>query len=171
MKKNFRQFAMFLAMICIGNRICAQTTFEVPANYSLDTKSDYEKYEADIITAAKWLEENDLDKEQDKRKEVSSFVIKWILGSPSVTVDLSDRLSKLYGKNDFLLINYMAGYSAYCLQNKTTATKTLAAKAGLISMMNVYKKAIRIKDCKGMEKLIKLTEENKLDDYVAENFK
>ncbi len=158
-------------MLVFNTAISAQTNFNVPTNYQLNVKEDYAKYESDIITAAKWLEEIDLDKEEDKRKEVSSFVMKWIIGSPTVSVELSQKIMDLYKKNDKLLINYMGAYSAYWLQNKSTATKAAGVKAGLVSMMNVYKKDIEIKKNKEMDKLIKLTEENKLDQYIAENFK
>ena len=112
-----------------------------------------------------------MDKEPDKRKEVSAFVMKWIIGSPSVNVSLTEQLQKLYGKNASLLIIYMGSYTRHFLENKTTATQFSGTKAGLISMMTVYKKDIDITKSKEMEKLIKLTEENKLDEYITEKFK
>ncbi|HEX5154058.1 MAG TPA: hypothetical protein VFW07_21575 [Parafilimonas sp.] len=149
----------------------AQTTFEVPQGVELKSKEDYAKYEPAIIDAAKWLEETDLDKETDKRKEVNSFVLQWIAGSPTVNIDINEKLSKIYGKNVQLLGIYLAGYTRNFLENKNAATKFSATKAGLISMMNVYKKGIAVSKSKEMEKLTKLTGENDLDDYINENFK
>ena len=171
MKKITRLLSILMLILVFSKNISAQTKFNVPANYQLVVKEDYAKYEADIITAAKWLEEIDLDRDEDKRKEVSSFVMKWIIGSPSVSVELSEKIMDLYKKNDKILINYMAAYSAYWLQNKSAATKPGGVKAGLTSMMNVYKKDINIKKNKEMDKLIKTTGEGKLDEYIAENFK
>jgi hypothetical protein len=37
-------------------------------------------------------------------------------------------------------------------------------------MMNVYKKGIEISKSKEMDKLIKLTDDNKLDDYINDKF-
>ncbi|MEP7239016.1 MAG: hypothetical protein ABI685_14150 [Ferruginibacter sp.] len=169
MKKIINRLSILTIILAFSTGISAQTNFNVPPNYEFNVKEDYARYETDIITASKWLEEIDLDKEEAKRKEVSSFVMKWILGSPTVSVGLSEKIMKLYEKNDKILINYMAAYSAYWLQNKTTATKSAGVKAGLVSMMNVYKKGIKIKKNKEMDKLIKLTEEAKLDEYVSEN--
>jgi hypothetical protein len=149
----------------------AQTRFEVPQNVELKPKEDYAKYDSAIISAAKWLEETDLDKETDKRKGVNSFVLQWVSGSPTINIDLTEKLAKLYGKNGQFVMIYMANYARYFLENTTTATKSSATKAGLVSMMNVYKKGIDISRSKEMEKLIKLTDENKLDDYINENFK
>lgn len=148
-----------------------QTNFEVPQNVELKTNDDFTKYETAMIDAAKWLEETDLNKEEDKRKQVNFFVLQWISGSPTVSVEMNVELSKIYGKNVDLLGIYLASYTRNYLENKTTATKFSATKAGLISMMNVYKKGIKISKNKEMDKLIKLTADNKLDDYINEKFK
>jgi hypothetical protein len=168
-KKPFLFCLLFLLTSILSAH--AQTRFEVPQDVQLNAKDDYAKYEPAIIDAAKWLEETDLDKEADKRKEVSSFVLKWISGSPDVDVELTEKLAKIYGKNFQLLTIYLASYARYFLENKNTATRFSATKAALTSMMNVYKKGIGISKSKEMEKLIKLTDSNKLDDYINENFK
>ena len=149
----------------------AQTTFEVPQNVELKSKDDYAKYEPQVIDAAKWLEQTGLDKEIDKRKEVNSFVLQWISGSPTISIDITEKLAKIYGKNDQLLGIYLASYARNFLENKNTATRFSATKGGLTSMMNVYKKGIGITKSKEMDKLINLTDENKLDDYINKNFK
>ena len=85
-------------------------------------------------------------------------------------MDISEQLGKIYGKNIQLLGLYLASYTRKVLENKSTATKFSATKAGLISMMNVYKKGIEISKSKEMDKLIKLTDDNKLDDYINDKF-
>ncbi len=148
----------------------AQTTFDVPNKIELNVKEDYPKYSQDVINATKWLEETDLDKEVKKRKQVSAFVLKWVNGCPMFDIELTDPIFKLYGDNSELLIIYLGGYSRYYLENAASATKLSATKAGLISMMNVYQKKIGISKSKEMEKLIKETEKNKLDEYISKNF-
>ena len=65
----------------------------------------------------------------------------------------------------------MAAYARNFLENKNSATKFTATKAGLISIMNVYKKGIEITRSKEMDKLIGLAGDNKLDDYIRDKFK
>ena len=168
--KNLFLLCVFLTIVNIPT-IKAQVTFDVPQNVDLKSKEDYAKYEALVIDAAKWLEATDLDKEPEKRQQVNAFVLQWISGSPTLNVEITTQLSKIYGKNFQLLGVYLASYARSFLENKNTATKFSATKAGLISMMNVYEKAIGISKSKEMEKLIKLTDENKLDDYISNTFK
>lgn len=144
----------------------SQTVFNMPQNIVLTTKEDYVNYENDIINAAKWLEETPLNSEIEKRKEITAFVVTWISGSPNVSVMIHSNLTKLYGKNLPLLGIYLASYARHFLENKETATTFSGNKAALISMMTVYKKGINIEKNKEMEKLIKLSNSNKLDAYV-----
>lgn len=162
--------SLFLGLTSILS-VQAQTRFEVPQKVELKTKDDYVKYEPAIIDAAKWLEETDLDKEASKRQQVNAFLLQWVTGSPTVSVEINEQLGKIYGKNAQLLMLYLAGYTKHFLENKGTATKFSAKKAGLISMMNVYKKGIEMSKSKEMDKLIKLTNNNQLDNYINETFK
>jgi len=165
--------ALLTSALAIMNFVTlhAQTNPDIPQNVELKSKEDYAKYETTIIKAAKWLEETDLNKEPGKRQQVNSFVIQWISGSPDITVDLTEQLGKVYGKNPQLLALYMAAYAGNFIENKDSATKFTATKAGLISIMNVYKKGIEITKSKEMDKLISLTSDNKLDDYIRNKFK
>lgn len=169
MKKVF--FPLLILILTSGLHAVAQTNFELPQNIELKTKDDYVKFEPTVVGAAKWLEETDLDKETDKRKQINSFILQWVTGTPTMNVDITEQLSKIYGKNSELIAVYLASYSSEFILNKSTATKFSGTKAGLISMMTVYKKGINISRSKEMEKLIKQTTENKLDDYIHENFK
>lgn len=170
--KNLKSLTLiFVLFIAAITSISAQTKFEVPQNVELKIKEDYARYETDMINAAKWLEETDLDKENVKRKEVSKFAMQWIMGCPTFNIDITEQLAKIYGKNTDLLLLYMASYSRYFLENKATATKSDGTKAGLLSIMAVYKKGILITKSKEMDKLIKITDDGKLDDYIKDKFK
>jgi hypothetical protein len=169
-KQKLLLFCLAFALTGVTT-VRAQAGFEVPQNVVLKNKADYAKYEQAIVSAAKWLEETDLNKEPEKRQTVNAFVLHWISGSPIITVDINERLAKIYGKNLQLLAIYLASYARNYIENKTTATKFSATKAGLLSMMNVYKKGINIDKSREMNKLIKLEAENKLDDYINDNFK
>ncbi|MFN5309230.1 MAG: hypothetical protein ACK5C0_07230 [Candidatus Kapaibacterium sp.] len=147
-----------------------QTTFEVPQNVELKSREDYAKYENAIIDAAKWLEETDLNKEIDKRQKVNAFVMRWVEGSPTVNILITEKLIKICDKNTHLLGLYMASYSRYFLEHKGTATNLSAAKAGLLSIMIVYKKGINVTVNKEMDNLIELTNENELDEYIDDYF-
>jgi hypothetical protein len=160
---------LFITMMLNASSLYAQTEFHVPENYVLKVAADYANYESDLVAASKWMEATDLDKEIDKRARVNKFMFDWTYGCPfSIMMPL--ELGNIYGKNNELLIIYMAGYARYYIENKATATEFAEKKAGLISIMNVYKKGIDIKRSKEMEKVIKADNDNTLDVYIKEKF-
>lgn len=161
-----KQITLSLTLSILFLAVKAQSSFELPQRVRMKTAADYTKYEPVVIEAAKWLEETDLNKELSKRKQADAFVAAWVEGSPTISVEITKDLKKLYGKNTQLLYVYMANYAKNFLEDRNNATKLTARKAGLISMMNVYKKGIGVSRSKDMQKLIQITEQNKLDEYV-----
>ena len=149
----------------------SQPSFELPRNIRLDDKEDYAKYEKTMIAAAKWLEETDFDKDEEKRKQVNAFVIQWIAGSPSVTINLDQALARLIDRNPELLALYLASYSRNMLENKKTYNSFDATKAALLSIVKVYKKGINVSRSKEIEKLSKTIDQGQLDDYLINTLK
>ena len=172
MSSKFFFFTIVLvATIFFSETTVAQTSFELPQHVELINKEDYAIYESPVIQAARWLEENDLDQETEKRKEINAFVLKWITGSPSVSVVISEQIQKIYGRNVQLLAVYLASYSRYMLENKNTHDNFKATKAALMSMISVYKKGIAVHKTREMDKLISLTEAGQLDNYIIQKLK
>ncbi|MEO5942183.1 MAG: hypothetical protein ABIP30_02375 [Ferruginibacter sp.] len=168
--KNIIFLSILILTFLCNAEVLAQTTFEAPPVTTVISKEDSTKLEASIVNAVNWIETTDLDKQHDKRKDVNGFILKWYIDVFTLNISLVEKLSSINEGNSDLLLIYFGGFAKYYIENKTTYTKLAATKAGLISVMTVYKKGIGITKSKELEKLIKLTGENKLDDYVKENF-
>jgi hypothetical protein len=153
-----------------ANHISAQD-FKVPVNYQLKAKEDYAKYEKDIINAANWLVSNPLNENEAKRKEVSAFVVEWLIGSPTVNVEINPTINDFEKKNQGMLIIYMASSAKYVLENNYSTDMRAKHKAALHDMIRVYKEGKGIQKDKKMEKLIKSDDEGKLDEWLADNLK
>lgn len=164
-------FLVLIASALICNSVKSQN-FEVPENYVLKVKEDYARYEKDIIACANWLENSPLDKEENKRIEANAFLLKWLSGSPTVNVNLdAGMIVKLFEKNPHLQFIFLAGWTRYSLMNNYSNDKQMGHLEGLKSVINVYKKGAGIKKSKDLEKLVKLYDEGKLENWVKENVK
>ena len=148
---------LMLAAIIISETISAQTGFALPQKIQLNSKEDYAKYEKVVINAAIWLEQTDLDRDVEKRREIDVFIIKWVSGTPAFTLNLDEPLSVLTEKNPELLALFIASYSRNFLENKNSASNFSATKAALKSIALVYKKGIDVARNKQLEKLTKFT--------------
>lgn len=157
-------FFLTFLMIISSTYTIAQTT---PQNA---IKEDLTESEAQVVRAANWIITTGLSVELEKRKGINSIVLKWYIDTITLNISLVEKLSAIYGDNSDLLMMFFAGYSKFYLENKKTATNSASTKAGLISLINVYKKGIGVTKSEELEKLITLADANKLDDYVKNNF-
>lgn len=169
MVKSLQILSLFLSLNLLSTISKAQDIFEVPKNYSFKTTEDYIKYDSLIMEAAKWLEFTDLDKESFKRKQVNQFFINWLTGTPSVKVTVNEKLSHLIGNNKELLNIYFASYARHMLENKSKASEFSATKAGLLSLIRVYKKNVEIIKNKELETIIKMKPDSELNVYIRQN--
>ncbi len=168
MKTNCLLLA-FLFFITAGN-LYAQK-FEVPTDYTLKVAADYARYEKDMIGAAKWLTATAFDDQAVKRRHVSVFVTEWIIGSPTVFVELFPIIMDFEKKNEGMLVIYMACAARYVLQNNYSKDTVAKHRAALQDMIQVYNNGSGIKKDKKMMKLIKSSEEGKLEEWMNENMK
>jgi len=157
-----------LAVSQLTNQSFAQVRVDSPWVVQLKTKEDYKKYEPEVVEAAKWLEQTDLDKETDKRRQINTFVLQWLSGTPDVVIAIGEDLQKLLDDNAPLLTIYLASYARHIIENKGSFTKFTATKAGLTAVLNVYKKGIGIHKTRGLTQLAKMSESG-LDNYITEN--
>jgi hypothetical protein len=137
----------------------------------LAVKEDYAKSEALFQQITTWLTETDLDQQEALRMESNAFILKWITGSPTVTVGIDEHIVGLVDKNTQLLAIFMANYASFCISNKENKSTLNPTRAGLLAMVKVYKKGIAIKKTRALDKLATAVDKNELDDYIAKNLK
>jgi hypothetical protein len=145
--------------------------FEMPEDFVVVEKEDYTKYEQKIIEASKWLQAVPFNEQKNKREQVSYFVVKWVNGSPTVTVELMPVIMDFNSKNNGMLVLYMAACSQYVLENNYSTDVRAKHKAALKAMMTVYQTGKGIKKDKKMDKLIKADTEGKLNEWLDQNMK
>jgi hypothetical protein len=170
MRKRFL-FLVLISLVLICNQAKTQT-FEVPKNYELKIKDDYEKYENDIIACANWMENTPLDKESQKWVDANVFLLKWLTGSPTVNVNIrADLLVKYFEKNNEFQIIFLAGWTRYALENNYSKDQQKGYFEGFKSVITVYKKGLGVKKSKDMDKLVKIYDKGELESWIEKNIK
>lgn len=145
--------------------------YEPPKDYVLKEKEDYTKYEKDMIGAAKWLQATAFNEQQEKRKEVASFVVAWISGSPTVNVKLVPVLMDFEKRNSGMLVLFMASCAQYVLENNYSKDEMAEYTFGTKAMIAAYNAGhVQNKD-KKLEKIAKAAENGELNKWIEDNFK
>jgi hypothetical protein len=136
--------------------------FSVPEIPGDIEKSEYVNYEKDFIRCMDWLESHALSASQ--RKDVNSFVVWWLSGTPDVHIEISSDVVNF--QNGDLLILYIGGWAKYCI-NHPDASYADGSMAGIETVIDYY---LKYKDSigknKGVEDLIKMKNKGTLRQHV-----
>ena len=144
--------------------------FEVPKNYKLDKAEDYAPYEQDVIKCFDWLMKTPINEQTSKRKEANAFLLKWLSGSPNVTIEIKQEIVTFMGTSPDLLMIFMGGWAKYSLESGNFNNKIEGSKAGIESVIEFYNSNRQAlpKD-KNVEKYIKMKEKGTLNEYIEKN--
>lgn len=166
MKKLFL-FAVLSFFIPTKINLLAQD-FDVPLNYSFNTKDDYQKYESDVLKCIDYLESVPFDETSDKVKNANKFLLQWLTGTPNVSIKINSYILDLCEKNSGLLMIFMGGWAKYSLTNSYDKDEFKGNISGIESVIKVYQNGKGIKKDKKILKVIKLKEEGKLENWLNE---
>jgi len=144
--------------------------FEVPKNCILSKEEDYAKYEGDILKGIDWLLKTPISSQPEKRREVNTFVITWLTGSPTVTVNIKPEIVNFMKPNPDLLMVFMCGWTKYSIETKDNNNTAMGNQKGIEAVIEFYiKNKEYLKKDNNVEKYIKLKENGKLEEYISKN--
>lgn len=143
--------------------------FTVPEEYEFNLPEDYEKYEPKILQTIDWYLWRSKGFDEDLREDAREFFIKWLIGSPSVTVDIQPKIVNFIEINPDLLIPFMMGWTKYALSNHSK-DHVKNTGAGIVTAVDYYNKnrGYLGKD-KNIEEYEKMIKKNKLENYIKKN--
>jgi hypothetical protein len=138
-------------------------------NIQLKTKEDFAKYETKVIEDINWLINTPLNQDKQTRKDKNAFLIKWITGSPTVSIELVSGIVPLECAE--CLLSFMSGWTKYSLENDYSKNKIDCALAGAEYAIKFYEKnKFELGKNADMDKLIKLKNKRKLKKYIESKF-
>jgi hypothetical protein len=141
--------------------------FQVPKDYAFETADDYKPYENDVVKCADWLVETPMFQNPSKRKEASAFLLKWVLGSPYVHIEINPEIVTFAGTSPDLLMVFLGGWAKYSIESRAYDDKVAGNVAGLESVIEFYdtNKGLLPKD-KSVEKYMKMHKKGTLKEFV-----
>jgi len=160
--------SILMFSILIFNLVAQE--FEVPKNYILKQKEDFSKYESDVLKGIDWLLQTPLNTQPEKRREINTFVMTWLTGSPDVSIDIKPEIVSFMKPNADLLMIFMCGWTKYSLETKDCKNKIMGSQKGVEAVIDFYiKNKEYLKKDNSVEKYIKLKEKGKLEEYISKN--
>ena len=136
--------------------------------YKLEKPEDYAQYEEDIVAMVDWLANTPTTEKPEVRKQVSAFLLSWLTGSSTVSVELSQKVVTYMDCGECMFL-FMGGWAKYSIQSKDNDTFK-ASLAGTETAIKFYKNNKKdLGKNKDIEKLIKLQDSNELEGFIRSN--
>lgn len=159
-----KKFFCFLLLLFAFNHLKAQ---DIPVNYTLESPEDFRRYEKNVISGIRWLEENPRGSQKENRRNAEDFLVKWIYGCPYVKVIIEPYVMKLSGRNADLLLSFMFGYTLYQLDHLDNKNLVTANVAGLNMLLADYKANINaLKKDSAIEQLFEIQTSEGLAEWI-----
>jgi len=164
-----KKIIVILVLTLVTINVFAQD-FEIPGNYEFTTKEDYARYEADILKSIEWLTHTPVGTQPEKRLDVNAFLLKWLAGSPDVSVEIKTEIVNFIDPNPELLIIFICGWTKYSIETKDNKNKLTGNLKGIESVMDFYTRyKENMKKDKNVEKYIKMKEKGTLEEFIKKN--
>lgn len=168
MKKTI--FIFTFIFVCLTGFAQTNTTpkYNVPEKYSFLLPEDYNTYQPQIKETIDWYLWRSMGADNDKRENAVAFFMKWLVGSPTVTVDIDTKIVNFAETNPQLLIPFCMGWTKYSIENDSP-DRIKACAAGIKASVAYYNKnrAFMKKDA-NIEKYEKMKNNNdKLENYIS----
>lgn len=159
---------ILILLLFVSTSLFAQEV-EIPSNVKLESTEDYKNTEGLVLNSTDWLLKTPISEKTEKRKEINAFLMKWMTGSPSVSIELVSGIVPLDCPD--CLLSFMSGWTKYSLENNYSNNKIDGALAGAENAIAFYvnNKTVLGKN-PDMEKLIKHQKKGKLRKYIKSKF-
>lgn len=161
-------FKTLVILLFLSTSLTAQEV-AIPKDLKLDNADDYKKTEQLVINASNWLLKTPILENPDKRKEINAFLMKWMTGSPTVSIELVSGIVPLDCGECLML--FLSGWTTFSLENDYSKNKIDGAVAGAENTIAFYEKnKSALGKNSDMEKLIKQKKKGKLKSYIESKF-
>lgn len=159
---------ILICLLFVNSSMFAQVV-EIPKDLKLENAEDYKKTEYLVINSTEWLLKTPINENQAKRKEINAFLMKWLSGSPTVTIELVSGIVPLECAD--CLMSFMSGWAKYSLENNYSKDKVECAIAGAENAIEFYEKnKSTLGKNSDIENLIKKKKKGKLKEYIESLF-
>lgn len=156
-----------LAILLFGEILSAQT-FVVPEDYVLNSPQDFRQYEQQIDQCIDYLYQTPLNKQIANRQNASDFFIKWIYGTPDISVVVYKKIIPFIDNKPLFEI-FLCGYVKKDFELKTDKQTYDCYLNGIIYVIKFYEKNRKfVRRSASIEKYTKLYRQGKLEQYLKQ---
>ncbi len=162
-----KRVILTLALLCYAVGLSGQE-FSVPKGYKFSKADDYAEHESNVVKCFDWLMSTPMNEQTSKRDKASAYLVQWLMGSPTVNVQVNKTIAPFMENADLLMI-FMGGWAKYAIESKDKS-KVEGNLHGLNAVIDYYQQnKAGIGQNKDIEKFIKMKGKGKLKSFIEKN--
>lgn len=158
---------LFIACFGILN-ITAQLGPNIPDDLILQSDEDYAGHLALARKSLAWLINTPLDEHIDKRNEVNAFVMLWLSGSPTITLEIDSKATPFIHDDETLIFPFIHGMALYQLGHPECKDKSKLHAEGLRVVNKANKQSKCVKSTKTLKAISKAEKRKNLAKLAEE---
>jgi len=164
--------SLFLLVLCLFMRadIVAQEGHcpKLPVQYAWETGADYEKDRDLVKKTLRWLCQTPLAVDVQQRSLANAFVLEWLTGVPSVTIEIKTENLPFYKSNPDLLFTFIHGMALYKMDHEDEKNEVTLYCKGFETVSSLALQSKELSKEHDLKPLLKATRKQKLREYVKE---
>ena len=140
---------------------------ELPPTITLSAKEDYAPYNQLVVDCVDWLENTSFKEQKNKRAKVQAFLIKWVTGSPSVHVQVTEYSMDIWSADtEKLMVLFLGGWSRASILADHKITDLDGLTAAVRTVLQAYTLDGAPRKSREIKRLLKAEEKGELTDYL-----
>ncbi len=165
MKKSF----LIIGIQLLFTTLLFSQQCTIPNNVSLVEKEDYAPYHGLIVDCVDWLETTPFNEQQDKRKLVEAFLLKWLSGTPTLKVSMHMyHMEFISADTEKLLIPFLAGWARSIIESDFKINEYNGMADGVRTVLKILELPEAPKKNRELKRLAKQEKKENLAAYLKQ---
>ena len=145
----------------------AQVGPNIPDSLVMHSAKDYDNHMALAKKSLAWLINTPLDEHVHKRNEVNAFVMLWLSGSPTITLEIDSKATPFIHEDETLIFPFIHGMALYQLGHPECTDRAKLHAEGLRTVNKASKQSRCVKSSKSLKAISKAAKKKRLSDLAA----
>lgn len=141
---------------------------QLPLTYDWVTPADYEKDTELVKQTLRWLCRTPLRAELQKQSLANAYVMEWLAGTPSITLEVETKYLPFVEDHPELLFTFIHGMAYYCLNHPETKNQVRLYLEGFKVVANLAAQSKELSKSPSLKSLLKAAKKNVLKEYTME---
>jgi hypothetical protein len=164
---RFNRVISIILLICCFQGLAQHTVCpRLPDKSEWKTARDYKRDEDLVLRTLQWLNNTPLNAELVMRSKANLFVMQWICGSPSISIEIRTADLPFYEEFPDLLFPYIHGIAQCKLSKNKSCDELKAAINGFNTVAFMIRNDDSLKKKKSFQPLLKANKKGKMELYV-----